>query len=41
MLLSFTMSCHLRQAGLVRFGTHFTPDGRTRLKMLNADRDRD
>lgn len=41
MLISFTMSCHLRQAGLVRFGTHFTPDGRTRLKMLNAERDRD
>lgn len=41
MLLSFTMSCHLRQAGLVRFGTHFTPDGQTRLTMLNADHDRD
>jgi type VI secretion system protein len=41
MLLSFTMSCHLRQSGLVRFGTHFTPDGQTRLKMLKADHDRD
>jgi type VI secretion system protein len=41
MLLSFTMSCQLRQAGLVRFGTHFTPDGQTRLKMLNAKRHRD
>ncbi|GAB3626090.1 type VI secretion protein [Pandoraea terrae] len=41
MLLSFTMSCHLHQAGLVRFGTHFTPDGQTRLKMLKADHDRD
>lgn len=41
MLLSFTMSCHLHQAGLVRFGTHFTPDGKTRLKMLKADHDRD
>ncbi len=41
MLLSFTMSCYLHQAGLVRFGTHFTPDGKTRLKMLKADHDRD
>jgi type VI secretion system protein len=41
MLLSFTMSCHLHQAGLVRFGTHFTPDGQTRLRMLKADHDRD
>jgi type VI secretion system protein len=41
MLLSFTMSCLLRQSGLVRFGTHFMPDGQTRLKMLKADHDRD
>ncbi|MGH8788810.1 MAG: type VI secretion system baseplate subunit TssE [Cupriavidus necator] len=41
MLLSFTMSCQLHRAGLVRFGTHFTPDGRTRLKLLKAERDRD
>ncbi|WP_175948446.1 type VI secretion system baseplate subunit TssE [Burkholderia pyrrocinia] len=41
MLLSFTMSCYLHQAGLVRFGTHFTPDGQTRLTMLKADHDRD
>ncbi|WP_109476549.1 type VI secretion system baseplate subunit TssE [Paraburkholderia sp. C35] len=40
MLLSFTMSCHLRRHGLVRFGTHFAPDGRTVLKMLNRDIDR-
>jgi type VI secretion system protein len=40
MLLSFTMICHLRQTGLVRFGTHFAPDGQTRLKMLAADHDR-
>lgn len=31
MLLSFTMSCVLHQAGLVRYGTHFTPEGQTRL----------
>lgn len=41
MLLSFTMRCELHRAGLVRFGTHFTPDGRTRLKLLKAERDRD
>ncbi|AJG21847.1 hypothetical protein RR42_s0251 [Cupriavidus basilensis] len=41
MLLSFTMSCQLHQAGLVRFGTHFTPDGQTRLKLLKAERDRE
>ena len=37
MLLSFTMVCTLRQSGLVRFGTHFAPDGHTRLTMLKAD----
>jgi type VI secretion system protein len=41
MLLSFTMKCRLCQAGLVRFGTHFTLDGQTRLTMLKGDRDRD
>jgi type VI secretion system protein len=41
MLLSFTLSCYLHRTGLVRFGTHFTPDGQTRLKMLKAERDRD
>jgi len=41
MLFSFTMTCYLHRRGLVRFGTHFTPDGRTRLRMLKADYDRD
>ncbi|WP_034294689.1 type VI secretion system baseplate subunit TssE [Herbaspirillum sp. RV1423] len=40
MLLSFTMSCRLRQAGLVRFGTHFTPDGQTRIKLLRSEQER-
>jgi type VI secretion system protein len=31
MLLSFTMTCELHQAGLVRYGTYFTPDGRANL----------
>ncbi|WP_277184411.1 type VI secretion system baseplate subunit TssE [Caballeronia sp. BR00000012568055] len=41
MLLSFTMVCHMRQAGLVRFGTDFTPDGKTLLRMLNTALNRD
>ncbi|MFP3507607.1 type VI secretion system baseplate subunit TssE, partial [Burkholderia sp. SIMBA_062] len=40
MLISFTMACHLHQAGLVRFGTNFMPDGKTRLRMLQAALDR-
>lgn len=40
MLLSFTMACHLHQAGLVRFGTHFLPDGKTRLTLLKSALDR-
>jgi len=40
MLLSFTMACHLHQAGLVRFGTHFLPDGKTRLMLLKYQLDR-
>lgn len=40
MLLSFMMTCHLHQAGLVRFGTHFLPDGQTRLILLKGGMDR-
>lgn len=40
MLLSFTMTCHLHEAGLVRFGTHFLPDGKTRLTLLKSHMDR-
>ena len=40
MLLSFTMTCHLHEAGLVRFGTHFLPDGKTRLTLLRSEMDR-
>jgi len=39
MVLSFTMSCHLHRSGLVRFGTHFTPDGQARLKLVRAERE--
>ncbi|GAB7525072.1 hypothetical protein PBS_40610 [Paraburkholderia sp. 2C] len=31
-LVSFEMACHLRKAGLVRFGTHFEPPGRMRIE---------
>lgn len=40
MTVGFTMACHLHQEGLVRFDTVFTPDGKTRLKMLQAALDR-
>jgi type VI secretion system protein len=26
------MTCHLRKHGLVRFGTHYEPQGRTRVE---------
>jgi type VI secretion system protein len=39
-LLSFTMTCHLHQSDLVRFGTHFLPDGKTRLTLLKSERGR-
>lgn len=31
-LVSFEMTCHLKKAGLVRFGTYFEPPGRMRVK---------
>ncbi|TDG10916.1 type VI secretion system baseplate subunit TssE [Paraburkholderia guartelaensis] len=34
LLVSFTMVCHLRKAGLVRFGTYFEPPGRMRVERL-------
>lgn len=40
-LLSYELICHLRQAGLVRFGSYFVPDQAIRLKLLRpvaADR---
>ena len=37
LLVSFTMICHLKKAGLVRFGTYFEPPGRMRVeRVLNA-----
>lgn len=30
-LVSFEMTCHLKKAGLVRFGTYFEPPGRMKL----------
>lgn len=31
-LVSFEMTCHLKTAGLVRFGTYFEPPGRMQVK---------
>lgn len=40
LLVSFTMVCHLRKAGLVRFGTYFEPPGRMRVeRLINRERD--
>jgi type VI secretion system protein len=33
-LLSYELVCHLKQAGLVRFGTYFIPDGNIRVESL-------
>lgn len=32
--VSYVMRCHLRKAGLVRFGTYFEPIGRTRVHRI-------
>lgn len=41
LMVSFTMICHLKKAGLVRFGTYFEPPGRMRVeRLLNRERER-
>ncbi len=40
MTVSFVMTCRLKKAGLVRFGTYFEPAGRMRLKRIQAERER-
>lgn len=41
LMVSFTMICHLKKAGLVRFGTYFEPPGRMRVeRLVNPERDR-
>ncbi|GLU33518.1 type VI secretion system baseplate subunit TssE [Trinickia caryophylli] len=37
-LVSFEMTCHLKKAGLVRFGTYFEPPGRMRIQQRMAAR---
>jgi type VI secretion system protein len=32
MVVSYDLTCHLRKHGLVRFGTHYEPQGRTLLR---------
>jgi type VI secretion system protein len=38
-LVSFEMTCHLKNAGLVRFGTYFEPPGRLRIERRFRDVD--
>jgi len=33
-LVSYEMTCHLKKAGLVRFGTYFEPPGRMRVERV-------
>lgn len=41
LMVSFTMICHLKKAGLVRFGTYFEPPGRMHVeRLVNPERDR-
>ncbi|CAE6854287.1 hypothetical protein R75461_07628 [Paraburkholderia nemoris] len=41
LLVSFWMTCHLKKAGLVRFGTYFEPPGRMRVeRMINPEHNR-
>lgn len=41
LLVSFTMVCRLKKAGLVRFGTYFEPPRRMRIeRLINLQRDR-
>ena len=37
-LMSFEMTCHLKKAGLVRFGTYFEPSGRMWLQRRTVAR---
>jgi type VI secretion system protein len=37
-LVSYEMTCHLKQAGLVRFGTYFEPPGRMRVQRIERER---
>ncbi|WP_294613289.1 type VI secretion system baseplate subunit TssE [uncultured Gilliamella sp.] len=38
MILAYELVCHLKEVGLVRYGTYFMPDGKTRLKYTRKDR---
>ncbi|MEX3786333.1 type VI secretion system baseplate subunit TssE [Paraburkholderia sp. BR14374] len=37
-LVSFEMTCHLKRAGLVRFGTYFEPPGRLHVRRRMQER---
>lgn len=32
MVLAYELTCHLKEGGLVKYGTYFMPDGKARLK---------
>lgn len=32
MILAYELTCHLKQGGLVKYGTYFMPDGKAQLK---------
>jgi type VI secretion system protein len=36
--VSYVMSCHLKKAGLVRFGTYLDPPGRMRVQRVERER---
>ncbi|TAL93853.1 MAG: type VI secretion system baseplate subunit TssE [Paraburkholderia sp.] len=38
-LVSYEMTCHLKNAGLVRFGTYFEPPGRMRVQRVEVERE--
>jgi type VI secretion system protein len=38
LMVSFWMTCHLRKAGLVRFGTYFEPPGQMRVERVQPPR---
>lgn len=39
-VMSFEMTCHLKKAGLVRFGTYFEPQGKVRLSRRGSSQPR-
>lgn len=38
MILSYELTCHVKEAGLVKYGTYFTPEGKAILKYTQRNR---